>query len=386
MSAYASQVDAPIQCETMTLTWTGATGAKVIKAFVQGDNYFFESTTPRESLMGTLGSVNWLCDAPAGASIALELYNVVTNRSDFKYAVTGFQLVQPGTADNCLRQNMGQEAPPLMAPLASSLSSASPQLFTGGVSYTGISSTSYSTTSSDSLATVIPISSSSSSGGLNAGAVAGGIVGGFAIVFGLAAIIIFVCRHRKRNSLSTNSALERGRPTTSDSSPPSQSGAPMGFFRAPPTSSVETWLNRISRGRPRSAWTRRNRVCSETTNSGAAGGAATGPISPEGPSTPVFSPSMGPRKGVPDVGGHEDYFGSSHGQGAAPMALHGSLNSSGPNAGLADPRGFEQHPPTHTFVRTWEACIRPLPPRSRRSRRRRTSFPDRTGYFKSGRG
>ncbi|GAA5921579.1 hypothetical protein JCM1841_000137 [Sporobolomyces salmonicolor] len=328
MSAYAIQADTPIQCETMTLTWTGASGAKVIKAFVQGDNYFFESTTPGDSLTGTLGSVNWLCDAPAGASIAFELYNVVTNRSDFKYAVTGFQLVQPGTTDNCLRQNMGQEGPPLMAALASNLSSASPQLFTGYVttaaSWTGTSSTSYTTTSSDSLATVIPASSSSSSGGLNAGAVAGGIVGGFTIVFGLAAIIIFVCRRRNCNGLSTNSALEKGRPTTSDSSPPCQSGAPMGFFRAPPTNSVEAWLNRISRGCPHSAWTRRSRVCSETTNSGAAGEAATGPISPEGPSTPFFSPSMGPRKGVPEVGGYEDYFGSSHGQGAAPMALHGS--------------------------------------------------------------
>ncbi|GAA5876820.1 hypothetical protein JCM1840_002054 [Sporobolomyces johnsonii] len=349
MSTYAIQAGTPIQCETMTLTWSGASGAKVIEAFVQGDNYFFENTTPGGSLTGTLGSVEWLCDVPAGASIAFELYNVVTNQSDFKYAVTGFQLVQPGTTDNCLRENTGQQATASMAALASSLSSASPQLFTGytttAASSTSSSFTSATTTTSDPLATVLPTPSSSSSGGLNAGAVAGGIVGGFAIALGLAAIIIFVCRRRSRNGPSTNAALEKCQPTTSNSSPPSQASAPMGFFRAVSTNPVEAWRNRISRGRPPSASTRRSRVYSQTTNGGAAAEAATGPNSPAGAPTPFFSPSIGPRKGVPEVGEDEDYSGFGQGQGVVGMGLSGSLNSSASYAGLADPRGFVQHLP-----------------------------------------
>lgn len=42
----------------------------------------------------------------------------------------GYDTVQPGSTDACLRQNPGQLAPASMAALASSLSSASPQLFT----------------------------------------------------------------------------------------------------------------------------------------------------------------------------------------------------------------------------------------------------------------
>lgn len=67
-------------------------------------------------------------DVPAGASVAFEIYALPGGKP---YGTTRFLDVQPGTTDACLRQNPSQLRPSSMAALASSLSSASPELFTG---------------------------------------------------------------------------------------------------------------------------------------------------------------------------------------------------------------------------------------------------------------
>lgn len=88
-------------------------------------NYFAEII--RENLTDTLGTVEWLCDVPAGAWIAFEILDLGNTSA---WSASSFYQVQPGTTDACLRRNEGQKAVESMAALASSLSSASPQLFT----------------------------------------------------------------------------------------------------------------------------------------------------------------------------------------------------------------------------------------------------------------
>lgn len=68
-----------------------------------------------------------MCDVPAGAWIAFETFDLANATN---WAASQFYQVQPGTTDECLRTNEGQKAVESMAALASSLSSASPQLFT----------------------------------------------------------------------------------------------------------------------------------------------------------------------------------------------------------------------------------------------------------------
>lgn len=158
--SYEIQASLPTQCAKLTLAWSGPAGGKRIEAWVEGDNYFAERIAA--NVTGTLGTVDWVCgecealanlldsggvergrrgggltrrflgffppDFPAGAKIAYEIYRLPTGQP---YGTTPFFTVQPGTTDACLRQNPGQLATASMAALASSLSSASPQLFTG---------------------------------------------------------------------------------------------------------------------------------------------------------------------------------------------------------------------------------------------------------------
>ncbi|GAA6041306.1 hypothetical protein JCM8097_001330 [Rhodosporidiobolus ruineniae] len=366
--SYDITVPTPVQCETTQITWTGnASDTKTIAVWVQGTRYFAER--PVANLTAALGTWEWMCDFPAGAWIAFELYQ---NPSAAIYATTPFLQVQPGTTDACLRKNEGQLATASMAALASSLSSASPQLFTYAKTTTS-SALSSSTSSPPTSTSDLPAPSSSatnSGSSLNAGAVAGGIVGGLAFVLALGAVLFFLCRRRRRASSagSGSSAVDGAEKSVPGGPSPASgeaaaataaaaaaaagavgggAGAKKGFFRSVSASPIDAWRSRVQGGRPPSAWTRRSRAFSFGTS---AGGGVGGEMRSASVSSPPAQPSTvvpfaqrqaGPREGVPEIVAEADEGEGRRGSHSAyPAGSSSSLpRAAGPTrySGLPDP-------------------------------------------------
>ncbi|BGP37403.1 hypothetical protein JCM10450v2_001313 [Rhodotorula kratochvilovae] len=286
--SYNLKVSTPTQCVSQTIAWSGPPVQKALGMWVQDTNYFAEII--RNNLTDSLGTVDWMCDVPAGAWIAFEIY-ALPNGTD--YDATRFYQVQPGETDACLRTNEGQRAAQSMAALASSLSSASPQLFTYPA--TSTSTTSTPTTTLPPPTTTGPEPSpSSSSSPLNVGALAGGIAGGVCGVLLLALLIFLFLRRRLRDRSSPSSKGDTEK-TPSPAPPPPAGG---GFFRAVSTNPVDAWRTRVQSGAPPS---RRSRAFSGATT---AAGLAT-PLSAQAPAVPQLS--TGPRAGVPEVGESRDF-------------------------------------------------------------------------------
>ncbi|GAA6062585.1 hypothetical protein JCM10212_004180 [Sporobolomyces blumeae] len=305
---YRLEAETLVQCDKAAITWSGGQGdRKVLKAYVKGANYFFETLTS-EPLTGSLGT------------------------DDLVWTATPAQLVQPGTTDACLRQNEGQEAPKHMESLAASLSTASPQLFTG---YTSTASSASSTlTSSPELTSTAPTSSattssdrSASPSSLNVAALVGGIAGGIGASLVLALVLYLCYRRRRTRSNSTGSGTEAGK--THDG--PGREAEKMSAGGGAGVGMIETWRNRVMPGsRPPSAWsrrttTRRSRAFSfsstptplplpsiltngEQPASPAGGGgrsASSGTVG--GGWTGWMRPSPGPRRGLPELGESDDH-------------------------------------------------------------------------------
>ncbi|GAA5885074.1 hypothetical protein JCM6882_007218 [Rhodosporidiobolus microsporus] len=371
-TAYNLILETPVQCEMQELTWSGEAGVnKSIFAWVGPNDYFSEQI--RNNLSAAIGKVEWMCDFPAGANIAFEIMSPGAT----SFASTPFFQVQPGKTDACLFKNPGQMAPQRMAALASSLSSASPQLFTGYLTSTSSSATSSSalpTSTSETSSVPAPSSSSSQSdSGINGGAVAGGVVGGLAAVLAIAAVIFFCLRRRNKGARSSSSA-SRGERVPSDDAEGSGAGAAAagggGFFRSMSVNPVDAWRKRVVSGRPASAFTRRSRAFSFGTSAPPPAGenatSLSSPLSSSGLPPPVLSgmaaataaqnpfastnsrPSMsqGPRAGVPELSdegaSQQPYspFGTSQG------GMRGAGNGGGfpPSqyGELADPSSFER--------------------------------------------
>ncbi|GAA5829075.1 hypothetical protein JCM11251_004116 [Rhodosporidiobolus azoricus] len=370
---YNLVLQTPVQCETQTLTWSGEAGVtKSLYAWVGPNNYFSERI--RSNLTAAIGTVEWTCDFPAGASVAFEIMN--HNASSF--ASTPFFQVQPGTTDACLFKNPGQLAPERMKALASSLSSASPQLFTG---YSTTSSPSATSSSASATATfnissapAAPSSSSAqSSDGISVGALAGGIVGGLAAVLGVAAVIFFCLRRRgKDGRFGSSSASTSQRLPSHDVEEGGGSGGGGGFFRSMSVNPVDAWRRRVVSGRPASAFTRRSRAFSFGTNAPPPLGdsmSTSSPLSPSSLPPPVLatiaaaSPKaqqaqaslstpasrenysqrqQGPRAGVPEVVDEGDQPFGAYGSSSHGLRGRGAPFSSSQSGELDDPSSFER--------------------------------------------
>ncbi|GAA5917712.1 hypothetical protein JCM8208_006701 [Rhodotorula glutinis] len=304
------KLSTPTQCATQTLTWSGPPVRKGIGMWVQGTNYFAEILT--DSLTDTLGTVEWVCDVPAGAWIAFEVFDLgnATN-----WSASQFYQVQPGTTDECLRTNEGQKAVESMAALASSLSSASPQLFTypPTTTRTLIPATTKPLSTSTSLS---PTDSPSSPSSLDVGALAGGIAGGVLGILALAAMLFLLFRRRARRRRENGSSVADTEKAPGAPRTPAATAAhaPAGFFRTMSRSGnpVDAWRNRVQTGAPPSA---RTRALSGATTAG-------GVLSPFKRSVPQPQPqpqpqSLGPRAGVPEVGEAGDH--EAHRRGGGPL-------------------------------------------------------------------
>ncbi|GAA5933125.1 hypothetical protein JCM10213_009288 [Rhodosporidiobolus nylandii] len=362
--SYNIVLPTPVQCEELTITWSGsASDTKAIAAFVQGTDYFAELLV--NNLTDPIGNIDWLCDFPAGAFISFELYSMPDAA---RYAVSPFLQVQPGKTDACLRSNAGQLAVSSMATLAASLSSASPQLFSYPPTSASASSTPAPTPTAQTSSLPEPSSSSSPSHNeVNIGAVAGGVVGGIAFVLAVAACVFFVCRRKNRSHLgSSASATEKG--SRPDEGAGGTAGDVGGFFRSRSVNPVDAWRNRVEGGRPPSAWTRRSRALSgasapldaisPTSPPTQAQPLPATPPSGHNPFTTTSSrsgivsapppPSQGPRAGVPEVGGDSDFpYGGPYGQqtatsGGGASGMYSSLASRSHGGDLADPASFER--------------------------------------------
>ncbi|GAA5875238.1 hypothetical protein JCM8547_006876 [Rhodosporidiobolus lusitaniae] len=357
--SYNVVFDTPVQCEEQIITWSGwGNETKGVYVWREDTNYFFEKIVT--NLTAALGTFTWTCDVPAGAWIALE---VLSMPDAARYATTPFKQVQPGKTDACLGKNEGQLATASMAALASSLSSASPQLFTGyttATTNTSSFSTAAPTTTSDTSVAAEPTSSGDSSEGINAGAVAGGAVGGAAAVILIAALIFWLLKRRNRSRLgSSPSGTEKGTVRGTPSADEGEDGGrrSMGFFRAVSTNPVDAWRRKVEGGRPASAWTRRSRTYSMGTAAQSPLSPPRPPVSLPGNSPTVTSPptlgaspnpfasisSSGPRAGVPEVGEETDFrpAGSYYTHTTANSSPHTSLPFSQLND-LPDPSSFER--------------------------------------------
>ena len=282
---------------------------------------------------------------PAGAWIAFETFDLANATN---WAASQFYQVQPGTTDECLRTNEGQKAVESMAALASSLSSASPQLFTyppcvplalslealsrwssadvplhrsrSTTTRTLIPATTKPLSSSTSLS---PTDSPSSSSSLDVGALAGGIAGGVLGILALAAMLFLLFRRRARRRRRENGSSVADTEKAPAGPPPpaahAHAHAPASFFRTMSRSGnpVDAWRNRVQSGAPPSARTR-----------ALSGGTTVGALSPfkrsAGPAAapPQQQQSLGPRAGVPEVGeagDHEAHRRGGGGGGAGPL-------------------------------------------------------------------
>ncbi|GAA6053657.1 hypothetical protein JCM3770_001683 [Rhodotorula araucariae] len=282
--SYGLKLATPTQCVSQTVTWSGPPVQKALGMWVQDTNYFAEIV--RSNLTDSLGTVEWVCDVPAGAWIAFELYSM-PDGSD--WTATRFYQVQPGVTDACLRTNEGQKAVASMAALASTLSSVSPQLFTYPATTTSTTPSPTTIAPPDTIAPEPKPSPSSSP--INAGALAGGIAGGVSGVLVLALLVFLLFRRRARRSAI----------------PPSNSDGG-GFFRAVPTNPVDAWRARVQSGTPPS---RLSRAPSSATLAGLVGRTSPPP------------PVTGPRAGVPEVGEASDIAAyHAPGLGLAPYGRH----------------------------------------------------------------
>ncbi|GAA5990713.1 hypothetical protein JCM10908_003200 [Rhodotorula pacifica] len=328
--SYELQASLPTQCAKLTLAWSGPAGGKRIETWVEGDSFFAEQIAANVS--GTLGTVDWVCDIPAGARIAFEIYKLPGGQP---YGTTPFYTVQPGTTDACLRQNPGQLAINSMAALASSLSSASPQLFTG-YSTSPTSTTSTPTSTSSAAATSASSSPEDQGSSVSTSALVGGIVGGVAGLV-LAALALWWLRRRSRRSRASDlgGATSYGASTTAfehekDLGPPLQQPI------TPSAGPVNAWLGRVQPGaRPPSVWTRksgtisfRNAINGLAARSPIGGGGAF--TSTSGSQQQQQAPrSQGPRADLPEVGEAGDFgaFSGGYGGGSTGWQQHSSAPS-----------------------------------------------------------
>ncbi|BGP19003.1 hypothetical protein JCM10213v2_007083 [Rhodosporidiobolus nylandii] len=329
--SYNIVLPTPVQCEELTITWSGsASDTKAIAAFVQGTDYFAELLV--NNLTDPIGNIDWLCDFPAGAFISFELYSMPDAA---RYAVSPFLQVQPGKTDATSASASSTPAP---TPTAQTSSLPEPSS-----------------------------SSSPSHNEVNIGAVAGGVVGGIAFVLAVAACVFFVCRRKNRSHLgSSASATEKG--SRPDEGAGGTAGDVGGFFRSRSVNPVDAWRNRVEGGRPPSAWTRRSRALSgasapldaisPTSPPTQAQPLPATPPSGHNPFTTTSSrsgivsapppPSQGPRAGVPEVGGDSDFpYGGPYGQqtatsGGGASGMYSSLASRSHGGDLADPASFER--------------------------------------------
>ncbi|GAA5853608.1 hypothetical protein JCM5353_004263 [Sporobolomyces roseus] len=284
-----------VQCEPTLLTWKGnSPDPKIIKAFITGENYFFETLTP-SPLTGSLGSIEYLVDVASGLSIQFQLYNSATPPSNLTYAVTSASgaLVQPGKKDGCLRKNRGQEAEESMRRMAREMSLRSPQLFTGYTTTSSSSATSIistpSLTSAPPTSTPIPSSSPSPSSrspstAILAGSIAGGVIG----VFLSLSLIIYFCR---RNKLRTQNSL----PSSSSTITGRGGGLPRSntlTTEAARVSRIDHWRSLIFPSPSSSSERPLSRITTRTQTQAA--------------SIPIIQQSGGYRKGIPEVGERDD--------------------------------------------------------------------------------
>ncbi|ORY58352.1 hypothetical protein BCR35DRAFT_309479 [Leucosporidium creatinivorum] len=322
---------------------------------------YFSETIKNVDLTGTLGSFTWSCDFPAGAALGIEIHN--GNGSIYD---VGYQHVQPGSTDACLWQNLGQLATASMAALASSLSSASPELFTYTSTSTSTSSTSTSTLSStitssptssttSPSATLLPASPISS--GTNLGLVIGCTIGGVALLAAGALLLYFALR-RRRPGATSDGSQEKG-PTTGGAPSAAEAGGAGGILGALSSrrrsasfsNPIQAWRGRITAGRPPSGYSAASPVDVDAPRFGSLG---------MGMSATGGSLSAGPRVGVPEVydggdhagvGGVGAYGGVGAGFGAASAQRGVGSTSSGAYDPLPSPSEFVlpnalRYPPT----------------------------------------
>ncbi|GAA5852707.1 hypothetical protein JCM9279_004962 [Rhodotorula babjevae] len=327
------KLSTPTQCATQTITWSGPPVRKGVAMWVQGTNYFAEVLSDR--LTDTLGTLEWVCDVPAGAWIAFETFDLgnATN-----WAASQFYQVQPGTTDECLRTNEGQKAVESMAALASSLSSASPQLFTYPPTTTRTLIPATTKPLSSSSTSLSPTDSASSSSSLDVGALAGGIAGGVLGILALAAMLFLLFRRRARRRRHRENGSSVADTEKAPGVPPAR--APAGFFRTMSMSGnpVDAWRNRVQTGAPPSA---RTRALSGATTVGGAlspfkrsAGAAGAPAQQQSQQH-----SLGPRVGVPEVGEAGDHEAHRRGGAAGQLGGYGAL----PLASASATRLLEAH-------------------------------------------
>ncbi|GAA5998038.1 uncharacterized protein JCM10292_002280 [Rhodotorula paludigena] len=340
--SYEIQAATPTQCVSQTLTWRGpAEVTKGIGVWVQDTDYFAEFV--RDNLTNTLGTLDWVCDFPAGAWIGFQIYNLPSAKD---YATRAFLQVQPGTTDECLRQNPGQMATASMAALASSLSSASPQLFT--YASTALPSTTSSTASPTITSAGFQTPSSTpnppndSNGSTNVGAIVGGAVGGVAALAVIAVLLFLLCRRKSRSSSSASPSEKTYSPGPGPTSP--SNGGAGGFFRAMSTNPVDAWRRHVSVGKaPSVAPTRRSRTTSFATQAVT----PTMPYAAGSTAPPPLPRSQGPREGVPEIGEGTDYraYGNLGAVGGLGAVSHGPQPRSGAFAPFNPPPALGAYAP-----------------------------------------
>ncbi|GAA6006153.1 hypothetical protein JCM10207_000542 [Rhodosporidiobolus poonsookiae] len=339
--SYGLKLSTPTQCETIQIAWQTNGDKSILQAWERSMNVFSEQLST--NLTGTLGSIEWRCDFPAGSHVAFQL-NSLTNST--LYASSPYFEVQPGTTDDCLWQNPGQMRKDTMSSFAASLSTASPQLFTGYTTATTTTSSSSSTSSVSTTDVSSPTQSqSSNTDSVNIGAIVGGAIGGLAVALGAAALLFYLCARRGR---SRSSGSRDGDKTEADGAEAGGAAAAAaggaaagGFFRRPRSANpIDMWRKRVEGGRPPSVWTRRSRFPSVSVPAHAAGDSisTTHGLSPQAQSTGGYSnpfassadpalpaPSSGPRAGVPEVGEASDYpaYSSAYPTSGAPASAPG---------------------------------------------------------------